>query len=126
MVDIGGFACFSVTPIPTILAATCSFLAATVVNFLLTSRFVFRVTATVRRYLDFVAGSLLSLLVNVSLTSIGAILLAIPRTEAKTIAVGITFILSFWINHRLVFRRELDPSVTDILGKSASPLPGEE
>ena len=114
MVDIGGFACLSLAAMPTTLAAICSFLLATVVNFLLTSRFVFQTTATVMRYFAFLAGSLLSLLVNVSLTSAGVILFAVPRTEAKTIAVGITFLLNFWINARLVFKRESNPGEIDL------------
>lgn len=111
VVDIGGFACLSLTTMPAILAATCSFLAATIVNFVLTSRFVFQARVTVTRYFSFLAGSLFSLLVNVSLTSAGVPLLSVTRTEAKTVAVGITFLLSFWINTRFVFQRGLHPRV---------------
>ena len=111
IVDIGGFACLSAASVPTILAATCSFLAATVVNYLLTAWFVFSATATVKRYVAFLAGSLFALLINVSLTSAGVIFLSVPRTMAKTVAVGVTFFLNFWVNARLVFNQPTPPAV---------------
>ena len=104
VVDVGGFACLSLVAMPTLPAATCSFLGATAVNFVLTSRFVFQTQVILKRYVSFLTGSLLSLLVNVVLTSVGEILFSVPRIEAKTVAVGVTFFLSFWINSRLVFQ----------------------
>jgi putative flippase GtrA len=110
VVDIGGFACLSAASMPTVLAATCSFLAATVVNYLLTAWFVFSVTVSVRRYVTFLAGSLFALLINVSLTSTGVILLSVPRTMAKTIAIGVTFFVNFWVNARLIFNHPTPPA----------------
>jgi putative flippase GtrA len=104
VIDVGGFACLSLTAMPVISAATCSFLTATVVNYILTSTFVFRTRVTFKRYFRFLAGSLFSLLVNVILTSFGAIILSLPRIESKAVAVGITFVLSYRINSRLVFK----------------------
>jgi len=52
-------------------------------------------------------GALFALLVNVALTSVGSLYLTLPRVAAKTIAVGATFLLNFWINAHVVFR---DPS----------------
>ena len=111
VVDVGGFACLSLTAMPTISAATCSFLAATVVNFVLTARFVFQTRATLKRYFGFLTGSLFSLSVNVTLTLVGATLVSVPRIEAKTVAVAVTCFLSFWINSCLVFKTVPDRSI---------------
>lgn len=105
-VDIGGFALLSWTRVPLVFAAACSFGAATVVNFLLSSRWVFRATPTQRKYLVFLMGAVLGLLVNVGLTYIGIMYLELPRTPAKALAIGTTFLLNFWINARVVFRTE--------------------
>lgn len=103
VVDVGGFALLAASGVQVVPAATCSFLAATVVNFLLTSRWVFSQRATVRRYALFLPGTLLSLVVNVTITSICAIELGLPRGISKVVAVGMTFLLSYWINARFVF-----------------------
>jgi putative flippase GtrA len=103
IVDVGGFALMASVKMPVIAAAVCSFCAAAIVNFLLSSRWVFRTEATLQGFSLFVTGALMGLLVNVSITSLGVLYLALPRTVAKTIAVGTTFLLNFWINCRLVF-----------------------
>jgi putative flippase GtrA len=106
IVDIGGFVLLSSARVPIIMAAACSFIAATVVNYLLTSRFVFCEIASLRRYAVFLTGTLTALVVNVLLTSSGIFYFGLPRGGAKTIAVGATFFLSFWINARVVFRNK--------------------
>lgn len=116
IVDVGGFALLAALRMPVVLAATCSFLAATVVNFLLSSRWVFYKRATVRRYGSFLSGSLFSLLVNVTVTSICDVYLEAPRGVSKIVAVGVTFLFSYWINARLVFGSTSDvnpPSLSD-------------
>jgi putative flippase GtrA len=105
IVDIGGFGLLSFLQTPIIVAAACSFCMAMVVNFLLTSRWVFRAAATGQAFAFFLMGALFGLLVNVALTSVGVIYLDLPRIFAKTIAVGATFLLNFWINTR-IFRDE--------------------
>ena len=107
VVDIGAFAFLSAASVPAIVAATLSFLTATVANYILTAWFVFSATPSARRYVTFLAGSLFALLINLSLTLTGVILFSIPRTTAKTVAVGMTFLLNFWINARLVFNRPI-------------------
>ena len=103
VIDIGGFALLSSVRVPVVLAATVSFLAAAIVNYLLTSRLVFQEAATVRRFGAFLAGTLLTLVINVSITSAGVIYLSLPHTLSKIIAVGTTFFISFWVNANLVF-----------------------
>jgi putative flippase GtrA len=105
IVDIGGFGLLTSIHMPTIPAATTSFLAATLVNYLLTSRWVFHETPTLRRYAAFLAGTLVALVVNVALTSVGVMYVDLPWSAAKALAVGATFFLNFWINARIVFRR---------------------
>ena len=105
VVDIGGFALLSSVHVPVVLAATSSFLASAIVNYLLTSRLVFQETATIKRFGAFLAGTLLTLLINVSITSVGVIDWSLPRTLSKIIAVGTTFFISFWVNANLVFSR---------------------
>ena len=104
VVDVGGFTQLTALHTPTVLAAACSFLTATVVNFLLSSRWVFQQQASLRGYALFLSGSLFSLLVNVSVTSILVIHFVLPRGLSKLLAVAATFLLSYSINARLVFR----------------------
>jgi putative flippase GtrA len=104
VVDVGGFALLVLLRVPIIPAATCSFLAATALNFLLSSHWVFGQRPTLKRYIIFLSGSLFSLIVNVGVTSIFVVYIGIPNTLSKTLAVGATFFLSYWVNARLVFR----------------------
>ena len=105
-VDIGGFALLSSVQMPVVPAAACSFWVATLVNFMLSSRWVFRATANRQRYVLFLIGALIGLLINVAITSVCVIFLNLPRVTAKTIAIGITFLVNFWINARFVFRED--------------------
>lgn len=104
VVDIEGFTLLLSARVPLVLAATCSFVAATVINFLLSSRWVFRSTPTRRRYLSFLIGAVVGLLVNVAATYIGIEHLGLLPTPAKVLAIAMTFLMNFWINARFVFR----------------------
>lgn len=104
--DVAGFALLSSSRVPIVLAAACSFAVATVVNFLLTSRWVFRATPTRHRYFVFLLGAVSALMVNVALTYVGMTYLVLPPVVAKTFAIAMTFLLNFWINSRVVFRKE--------------------
>jgi putative flippase GtrA len=102
--DIGGFTLLSFARMPVVPAATCSFCVAVVVNFLLTSRWVFRAATAWRSFPVFLMAASFGLLLNVALTSLGVSYLELPWTIAKTIAVGATFVINFWINDHIVFR----------------------
>jgi putative flippase GtrA len=106
IVDIGGFAALRLTPMPLAIAAVVSFLAATVVNYLLSSRYAFNQTATVRGYGLFLLAALGGLIANVSVTLAGSFYLGIAPVFAKIIGVGTAFLLNFWLNLRVVFRPE--------------------
>lgn len=110
VVDIGAFALLSATRMSVIPSAGCSFCTAMGMNFLLTTRFAFRARASRRNFALFVMGAAVGLLVNVTLTSAAVIGWNKPRIIAKTIAIGATFLLNFWINARFVFRDASDHS----------------
>lgn len=106
-IDIGGFALLSHARVPLVLAAACSFGAATVVNFLLTARWVFCVRPTRQRYVVFLIGAAVGLLVNVAVTYVGVTYMGLQRPPAKAVAISTTFLLNFWINARIVFHEDL-------------------
>jgi putative flippase GtrA len=108
IVDVGGFALLCLTPIPIAVSAVTSFCLATIVNFLLTSRYVFNRAATVRGFGLFFVAAVGGLVVNVSVTLLGSMHFGIPPVLAKLIGVGSAFLVNFWLNLRIVFRR---PSV---------------
>jgi putative flippase GtrA len=104
IVDVGGFAVLCFTPIPIAASAVSSFCVATVVNFLLTSRYVFNQTPTVRGFGLFFVAAVGGLLVNVSVTLVGSLFFGIAPVLAKIVGVGTAFLLNFWLNLRIVFR----------------------
>jgi putative flippase GtrA len=103
-VDVGGFAALCLTAIPIAVAAITSFCVATVVNYLLTSRYVFNQLPTMQGYGLFFAAAVGGLLVNVSVTLLGSLYLGIAPVLAKTVGVGTAFLVNFWLNLRVVFR----------------------
>tara|TARA_R110002020_G_scaffold47754_13_gene136250 strand:+ start:2505 stop:2864 length:360 start_codon:yes stop_codon:yes gene_type:complete len=105
IVDIGGFALLLPSGIPLPAAAALSFLAATVVNYLLTARWVFYAPATMRGYGRFLLAASLGLLLNVGATTLGAHLLGWPAIPSKVVGVGIAFFANFALNAGFVFRR---------------------
>ena len=108
LVDVAGFGLLRFLKFPLIVAAACSFLVATIVNFLLSAKWVFDVTASRQRYAAFLAGTLGGLTVNVSFTVIGMSHLKLTWAISKMFGVAAAFILNFWINARIVFRSDTD------------------
>jgi putative flippase GtrA len=104
IVDVGGFAALCLTPIPIAVSAVTSFCLATVVNYLLTSRYVFNRVATLRGFGLFFVAAVGGLMVNVSVTLAGSLWLGIAPVLAKIVGVGTAFLLNFWLNLRIVFR----------------------
>jgi putative flippase GtrA len=105
IVDVGGFAMLCLTQIPLAVSAVASFSLATVVNYLLTSRFVFKDAPTLRGYGLFFLAAVGGLIVNVSMTLVGSLYLGLAPVLAKVIGVGIAFLVNFWLNLRVVFRK---------------------
>jgi putative flippase GtrA len=104
IVDVGGFAILCLTPIPIAVSAVTSFCLATVVNYLLSSRFAFNQSPTVRGFGVFFVTAVGGLTVNVSVTLVGSLYLGIAPVLAKIIGVGTAFLVNFWLNLRIVFR----------------------
>jgi len=104
LVDITGFGVLRSLHVPVIAAAAGSFLVATVVNFILSARWVFDAAVTRRRYAGFLAGTLVGFTANVALTTICMSRLILPWAVAKAFGVAAAFLLNFWINANIVFR----------------------
>lgn len=104
IVDVGGFAVLSFLGVPIAVAAVTSFCLATVVNYLLTSRWVFHRPISLRGFGVFFAAAVGGLLVNVSVTMVANLYLGIAPVLAKICGVGTAFLVNFWLNLRVVFR----------------------
>ena len=104
IVDVGGFAVLCQVGIPIAAAAVASFCVATVVNYLLTSRWVFKQPATLRGFAVFFVAAVGGLMVNVSVTLVGSLHLGMAPVLAKIAGVGTAFLVNFWLNLRIVFR----------------------
>jgi putative flippase GtrA len=104
VVDVGGFAILCSMRVPIPVSAVTSFCLAAVVNFLLSSRFVFHRAPTLQGFGLFFVAALGGLLVNVSVTLVGSLYLGIAPVLAKLLGVGTAFLVNFWLNLRVVFR----------------------
>lgn len=104
VVDLGGFLLLISQDIALAPAAVISFVAAAVVNYLLTSRFVFASEASMRRFALFFAVALVGLAANVGVTVLAATVLHLPPGFAKLVGIGTAFLLNFALNTGVVFR----------------------
>jgi len=104
IVDVGGFAILCFFRLPVAASAVASFCLATIVNYILTSRFVFYRVATTRGFGVFFMAAVGGLMVNVSVTLVGSFYLGIAPVLAKIVGVGTAFLVNFWLNLRIVFR----------------------
>src|ERR1700736_5803541 len=93
IVDVGGFALLCLTPIPIAVSAVTSFCLATVVNFILTSRYVFNRATALRGFGLFFVAAVGGLIVNVSVTLVGSLYLGIAPVLAKIVGVGTAFLV---------------------------------
>jgi putative flippase GtrA len=105
VVDVGGFAILSFLQVPIAIAAVVSFLLAAVVNYLLTGRWVFHRAPSLRGFGLFLLAALGGLLVNVSVTLVASLYLGIAPVVAKIGGVGTAFLVNFWLNQQIVFRK---------------------
>jgi putative flippase GtrA len=86
-----------------VVAGCLSFCIAALVNYSLTSRFVFDREMTLRGFASFMAAALIGLTVNIGVTSMGVFTAGLPRLAAKLMGIAIAFIVNFLINLRIVF-----------------------
>jgi putative flippase GtrA len=116
VVDLGLFAILCPKYLPVATAATISFLCAAVVNYALTTVFVFQAAFGARRFMKFLAFAILGLVFNVSVTVFVADALGAPPALAKAVGIGTAFLFNFWLNAAFVFGRG---------GASAKALAGD-
>ncbi len=103
VVDAGGFVLLVNAKLNIVVASCLSFCIAALVNYSLTSRFVFNREATVRGLAAFTAAALVGLMVNLGVTLLGIFTVGMPPLAAKLAGIGTAFIVNFLINLRVVF-----------------------
>jgi putative flippase GtrA len=104
VVDAGGFMLLINSGLGVAVAGVASFCTDAVVNYLLTSRFVFGREASVRGFVLFLSAALVGLTVNVGVTLLGFYVLGLQPLAAKVIGIGTAFFVNYLINLRIVFR----------------------
>jgi putative flippase GtrA len=104
VVDAGGFALLVNTRLNVAVAGVLSFCIAAVVNYSLTSRFVFNRRATLHGFVLFLSAALIGFLTNIGITLIGVLALGLPPLAAKLAGIATAFLANFLINLRIVFR----------------------
>jgi putative flippase GtrA len=103
VVDTSGFVLLVNAKANIVVASCLSFCIAALVNYNLTSQFVFNREATLRGFAPFMVAALVGLTVNVSLTFMGVFMMGLPPLAAKLTGIGVAFIVNFLINLRIVF-----------------------
>ena len=104
IVDAGGFALLLEAGLVVAAAGTLSFCAAALVNYGLSSRFVFARSATAHGFALFFVAALIGLSVNLGITLAGVYLAGLPPIVAKIAGIGVAFLVNFALNLLVVFR----------------------
>lgn len=104
VVDIAGFVVLQAFAIPVLACAIGSWIVAAVVNYLLTSRFVFSARPRASHGVIFVAVAAVGLAINAGVTTICAEYFAFAPVVAKVIGIGTAFFFNFLANVRIVYR----------------------
>ena len=107
IVDAGGFVLLVNAKLSIVVAGCLSFSIAALVNYTLTSRFVFDREATVRGLALFMAAALIGLTVNIGVTVMGVFLAGLPPFAAKLLGIAVAFLVNFLMNLRFVFHIRL-------------------
>ena len=104
VVDFIVFLLLLTLSLPVVVCAIASWIVAAVVNYLLTSRFVFSRRPSPSHGLKFVAIAAIGLSINVGVTTVCADYLSVAPALAKALGTGTAFIFNFLANVRIVFR----------------------
>jgi putative flippase GtrA len=104
VVDAGGFVLLMTAELSVAVAASLSFGIAALVNYALTSRFVFKRAASVQGFVLFMAAALVGLSVNIGITLLGVFTLGLPPLAAKLAGIATAFLVNFLLNLHVVFR----------------------
>ncbi len=105
VIDVGAFVLLIDAGVHAAMAACASFGIAALVNYGLSSRFVFMQKATLRGFALFLAGALVGLSINLGVTLACLFVLGFSPLAAKITGVGLAFLANFLINRSIVFRR---------------------
>lgn len=104
VVDAGGFGVLHHLGIDIVPAAVISFCAAAVVNYQLSSRFVFKHAPTQKQFYKFFLVALIGLAVNVGITYWLTENTGLLPILAKVAAIGVAFFVNFLLNLLIVFK----------------------
>ncbi len=104
IVDAGGFGLLHYQGVAVLPAAIISFCTAAVVNYQLSSRYVFKHAPTQKQFYKFFLVALIGLAVNVGITYWLVQNTAMMPVLAKIIAIGIAFFVNFLLNLLIVFK----------------------
>jgi putative flippase GtrA len=104
VVDAGGFALLLEAGLAVAAAGTLSFCIAALVNYGLSSRFVFARSATAQGFALFFTTALIGLSVNLGVTLLGVYWIGLPPIVAKIVGIGTAFLVNFALNLLVVFR----------------------
>ncbi|HLG46684.1 MAG TPA: GtrA family protein [Reyranella sp.] len=104
IVDAGGFALLLAAGLAVAAAGTLSFCIAALVNYGLSSRFVFARSATPQGFVLFFVAALIGLSVNLGVTLAGVYLAGLVPIVAKIVGIGTAFLVNFALNLLIVFR----------------------
>jgi putative flippase GtrA len=104
IMDAGGFALLLEAGLAVAAAGTLSFCIAALVNYGLSSRFVFARSATAQGFALFFTAALIGLSVNLGVTLLGVYWSGLPPIVAKIVGIGTAFLVNFALNLLVVFR----------------------
>jgi putative flippase GtrA len=104
IVDVIGFMFLIDLQLNVLIAGAASFSVAALVNYCLTSQFVFSRAASPRGFVMFLLVALLGLGINVGITTAGVFLLGVRPVVAKVFGIGAAFLINFSLNLFYVFR----------------------
>jgi putative flippase GtrA len=103
VVDLGLFSILCPIYLPVATAATFSFVCAAVVNYILTTIFVFNEKFSAGRFVKFLAFAAVGLVFNVCVTVLVASATPAPLPLAKAVGIATAFLFNFWLNASFVF-----------------------
>lgn len=103
LVDLGGFLALVGPGLAIAPAAALSFWLATIVNYLLTARFVFAQAVSFGGYGRFLLAALVGFAINVGITLLSAWAFELAPTLAKLAGIAIAFLVNFTLNAIFVF-----------------------
>lgn len=104
IVDIGMFAALIELKLPVAPTTIISFCVAAAVNYILTSNFVFNEVTSSRRFILYFLVAIIGLFINFSITVCLTTIMLLPAILSKCIAIGVAFLINFFMNSRVVFR----------------------